>query len=60
MSPYAEKRGRGPSIRSKCCVPRPGHRRESFFAHNPADAHDALPPGSLNPSKHSVEVEREF
>ena len=38
-------------------VPRPDDRRDSF-KHNPADAHDALPPGSLNPSKHSVEVLR--
>ena len=36
-------------------VPRSDDPRESF-KHDPADAHDALPPGSLNPSKHSVEV----
>ena len=48
-----------PSIRSKVLcllwVPRPDDRRESF-KHNPADADDALSPGSLHPSKHSVEV----
>ena len=48
-----------PSIRSKCCTccgfPRPDDRRESF-KHKPADADDALSPGSLHPSKHSVEV----
>ena len=38
-------------------IQRPDDRRESF-EHNPADAHDARPAGSLNPSNHSVAVLR--
>ena len=46
--------------RSQCyaCCGFKGQTIGDFVKHNPADAHDARPVGSLNPSNHSVAVLR--